>query len=105
GRTRRASARRPGRAPACRAETWGGRMPKLGGLAWTGAGTVAAVLAVGAAGLSPAAAAGPVSAVPAAGTPQLAPTGTTTEQIRQLVACGGTVYAVGSFTSISQGGV
>jgi hypothetical protein len=77
-------------------------MPKLGRrLAWNGAGTVVAVLAVGAAGLSPAAAVtGPVSAVPAAGTPQLA-TGTTTEQIRQLADCGGTMYAVGTFTSVS----
>ncbi len=70
-------------------------------LAWQGAGTVVAVVAVGAAGLVPAAAAtGPVSATPAAGTPQLATTGTT-EQIRQLVDCGGTMYAVGTFTSIS----
>jgi hypothetical protein len=70
-------------------------------LAWRGAGTVVAVAAVGAAGLVPAAAAtGPVSAVPTAGTPQLASTGTT-EQIRQLVDCGGTMYAVGTFTSIS----
>jgi hypothetical protein len=73
-------------------------------LAWYGASAVVAVLAVGAAGLAPAAAAtGPVSATPAAGTPQLATTGTTTEQIRQLVDCGGTMYAVGTFTSISQG--
>ncbi|HEY3734164.1 MAG TPA: hypothetical protein VGL63_09635 [Streptosporangiaceae bacterium] len=46
---------------------------------------------------------GPVSATPVSGTPQLAPTGST-EQITQLVQCGGTMYAVGSFTSISQGG-
>jgi len=45
--------------------------------------------------------AGPVSATPAAGTPQLATTGTT-EQVRQLVQCGGTMYAVGSFTSIKR---
>jgi len=47
-----------------------------------------------------AAATGPVSATPATGTPTLAPTGTT-ETVRQLVQCGGTMYAVGSFTSIS----
>jgi hypothetical protein len=46
---------------------------------------------------------GPVSAKPANGTPQLAPTGTT-EQVRQLVQCGGTMYAVGRFTSISWNG-
>lgn len=49
------------------------------------------------------AASGPVSTHPASGTPALAPTGTT-EQVRQLVQCGGTMYAVGSFTSIQQGG-
>lgn len=42
---------------------------------------------------------GPVSGTPAAGTPALNTTGTT-EQIRQLVQCGGTMYAVGTFTSI-----
>src|SRR5215813_2090759 len=40
-----------------------------------------------------------VSTTPASGTPQLAATGTT-EQIRQLVQCGQTMYAVGSFTLI-----
>ena len=73
-------------------------------LAWHGAAGVVAVLAVGAAGMTPAGAAtGPVSATPASGTPELATTGTTTEQIRQLVDCGGTMYAVGTFTSIGQG--
>jgi hypothetical protein len=43
-----------------------------------------------------------VSPKPASGTPQLYPTGTT-EQVRQLVQCGGTMYAVGSFTKIQQG--
>jgi hypothetical protein len=42
-----------------------------------------------------------VSPTPASGTPQLASTGTT-EQVRQLVQCGGTMYAVGSFTSIKR---
>jgi hypothetical protein len=46
---------------------------------------------------------GPVSRTPAAGTPQLASTGKT-EQVRQLVKCGGTMYAVGSFTAISWNG-
>ncbi len=46
--------------------------------------------------------AGVVSRTPAAGTPQLAPNGTT-EQVRQLVQCGGTMYAVGSFTQIQKG--
>jgi hypothetical protein len=44
---------------------------------------------------------GPVSATPVAGTPTLAPTGSITETIRQVADCGGTMYAVGSFTSIS----
>ena len=47
------------------------------------------------------AATGPVSSTPASGTPQLASTGTT-EQVRQLAQCGGTMYAVGSFTSIKR---
>jgi hypothetical protein len=47
--------------------------------------------------------AGPVSPTPVAGTPTLAPTGTT-EQVRQLVDCGGTMYAVGSFTAINWNG-
>ena len=38
---------------------------------------------------------------PAAGTPQLATTGAT-EQVRQLAQCGGTMYAVGTFTSIQR---
>jgi hypothetical protein len=68
---------------------------------------VLSALAVTGSGLIPgvaAAASGPVSPHPATGTPALAKTGSTIEQIRQLVACGGTMYAVGSFTSISQGG-
>jgi hypothetical protein len=46
--------------------------------------------------------AGVVSPTPASGTPQLADTGTT-QQVRQLVQCGGTMYAVGSFTQIKKG--
>ncbi len=77
------------------------RLPRW--LAWHGTAAVAAVLTVGAATMAPAGAAtGPVSPTPAAGTPQLATT-TTTEQVRQLADCGGTMYAVGTFTSISQG--
>jgi hypothetical protein len=49
------------------------------------------------------AATGPVSATPASGTPQLANTGTT-EQVRQIAQCGGTMYAVGTFTAISWNG-
>jgi hypothetical protein len=61
--------------------------------------TGAAVLAV--AGLAGTASAS-VSSTPASGTPQLYPNGTT-EQVRQLVQCGGTMYAVGSFTRIQHG--
>jgi len=43
----------------------------------------------------------PVSATPAKGTPKLAATGTT-ETVRQLVQCGGTMYAVGSFSEIQR---
>ena len=49
------------------------------------------------------AATGPVSATPASGTPELAKTGSV-EQVRQIAQCGGTMYAVGSFTSISWNG-
>jgi len=45
---------------------------------------------------------GPVSPTPVQGTPTLVDTGTT-EQISQLADCGGTMYAVGTFTKISQG--
>ncbi len=45
---------------------------------------------------------GPVSATPASGTPKLYSNGTV-EQVRQFVQCGGTMYAVGSFTQIQQG--
>jgi hypothetical protein len=87
---------------------------------WGGAGMALATLAVGIAGLTPSAAiagtasksaaaqeaaigqAGSVSPAPAAGTPQLYPT-STTETVRQLVQCGGTMYAVGTFSEIAQG--
>jgi hypothetical protein len=66
------------------------------------AGLVSAVVLTLAWSALPAQAAiGPVSSTPAAGTPQLATTGTT-EQIRQLVQCGSTMYAVGSFTEIQR---
>jgi hypothetical protein len=49
------------------------------------------------------AATGPVSPTPAQQTPQLtAYNGTTAEQVRQLVQCGSTMYAVGSFTTIKR---
>jgi hypothetical protein len=48
-----------------------------------------------------AASAAPVSPTPPTGLPKLAATGTT-ETVRQLVPCGGTMYAVGSFTSIQR---
>jgi hypothetical protein len=67
-------------------------------------GAALCALAVGVCGGTASAQTGPVSPVPDTGTPALAPTGVT-EQVRQLVECGGTMYAVGSFTQISQGGV
>ena len=69
-------------------------------------GVRSALIAVGAAGAlclpaAPAlAATGPVSPTPVAGTPTLVATGTT-EEIRQIADCGGTMYAVGTFTQIS----
>ena len=65
------------------------------------AASVAALTVMGST-LSAQAATGPVSSTPASGTPQLAPT-SSTEQVRQLVQCGGTMYAVGTFTSIQKG--
>jgi hypothetical protein len=47
--------------------------------------------------------AGVVSSSPASGTPRLASTSQPREQIRQLLKCGGVMYAVGSFSSIKQG--
>ena len=48
--------------------------------------------------------AGVVSATPAKGTPELDPSDNSrTQQIRQIVQCGNTMYAVGSFWSIIQG--
>ena len=47
---------------------------------------------------------GVVSASPARTTPHLPASSTPTQQIRQLVQCGGTMYAVGTFSSIQQGG-
>jgi hypothetical protein len=52
---------------------------------------------------SSAAAPGPVSATPAPGTPELA-SSKTTQTVRQLVQCGATMYAVGSFTQIRRYG-
>lgn len=50
------------------------------------------------------AATGPVSPHPASGTPAFPASTSPTEQVRQLVQCGGIMYAVGSFTKINQGG-
>src|SRR5215472_14328320 len=83
---------------------------------WMRAGVIGCALAAGTTALAPAAAAGAqapaarqsgatghVSPHPAKGTPQLAPNGRT-EQVRQLVKCGGTMYAAGAFTAIRWGG-
>lgn len=63
----------------------------------------AASAAVGARPAVGLAAAGHVSPLPASGTPQLAPAASA-EQVRQIVQCGGTMYAVGAFTAIEWGG-
>ena len=72
---------------------------------WYRQATLVTVLIVGAVLAVPAAAAptGPVSGTPAVGTPVLANLGSQTQKVRQLVQCGGTMYAVGSFTSIKKG--
>jgi hypothetical protein len=67
--------------------------------------TGAVTVIVTAAALPGAAAIQAVSKTPAAGTPQLtAYNGKTADQVRQLVQCGGTMYAVGSFSSIKWNG-
>jgi hypothetical protein len=66
------------------------------------AATAVTALAVAALPGSPAGAAtGPVSTTPASGTPQLANIGTT-QIVRQLAQCGGTMYAVGRFSTIKR---
>jgi hypothetical protein len=49
-------------------------------------------------------AAGLPATQPASGTPHLRATTPTTEQVRQLVQCGNTMYAVGTFSVVEQGG-
>lgn len=74
------------------------------GLVRCGAVAVASGLVVTALALTQAdAQTGPVSPNPVTGTPALAPT-STTEQVRQIVQCGSTMYAVGTFTQITQSG-
>jgi hypothetical protein len=64
----------------------------------------AAALAAGMVWVAPASAAtGPVSAKPVNGTPELANTGTT-QQVRQIAQCGNTMYAVGTFNTITWNG-
>lgn len=69
--------------------------------------TLAAAVAVSPlGGPAQAAVGGPVGTAPASFTPSLATSGTdgSVEQVRQLRQCGNTMYAVGRFTSIKQGG-
>ncbi len=74
----------------------------LGGAASLVTGAAAVILAGTA--VPAAAATGPVSPTPASGTPQLtAYDGVTTDQVRQLVQCGSTMYAVGTFATIKRG--
>jgi hypothetical protein len=78
------------------------------GLAYSAAPAGAAPTARGASTVSPRVAGvahrGAVSPAAALGTPQLNKTGKhVLEVVRRLVQCGGTMYAVGRFTSINQG--
>ena len=74
----------------------------LGGALAVGVTALAAV-ASPASGAPLAAPSGAVSATPASGTPALKPT-TGTENIRQIVQCGSTMYAVGNFSQITWNG-
>jgi hypothetical protein len=74
---------------------------------WRRSGVLAAAVALSLAGLAitPVAAlaqTGPVSATPPSTTPHFPESTSATEQIRQLVQCGSTMYAVGTFTSIKR---
>jgi hypothetical protein len=75
----------------------------LGRRWWAGVAVAASTvtLAAGLAAPAASAASGPVSPVPASGTPQLVTSGQA-ENIRQLVQCGNTMYAVGSFSTIKR---
>ena len=66
---------------------------------------LASALALGGPALAPGTADAAVSSAPAA-TPQIADSGTdgSTEVVRQLVQCGNTMYAVGSFSSVEDAG-
>jgi hypothetical protein len=83
------------------AQPWGKQGARGALIAGIAAAACCLPAAASAAPASPALA-GAVSPTPASGTPTLASTGTT-EQIRQLVQCGGTMYAVGTFTQIKHG--
>jgi hypothetical protein len=87
---------------SCRSWTWAGVIGCALVAGMTALTSVASA-AVSAPSAAPAAQTGHVSPFPASGTPQLATTGST-EQVSQIVKCGGTMYAVGTFTSIEWGG-
>src|SRR5262245_9120026 len=90
-------------------------------LLWNGAGAAALAVIAYVVAPAPAAAASPtaapstadqaaaaaahhVSPVPAQGTPQLVASGQKEQIVRQIAQCGSTMYAVGRFAKISQGG-
>jgi hypothetical protein len=83
------------------AQLWG-KQGARGALVAGIAATACCLPALASAAPASPALAGAASPTPANGTPTLVDTGTT-EQIRQLVQCGGTMYAVGTFTQIKHG--
>jgi hypothetical protein len=83
------------------AQLWG-KQGARGALIAGIAAVVCCLPATASAVLASPALAGAVSPTPVNGTPTLVDTGTT-EQIRQLVQCGNTMFAVGTFTQIKQG--
>ena len=75
---------------------------------WGGAGAAAAtvvisMIGVAAPSFAASAPVGPVSSKPVINTPHLLPSTSPTQQIRQIVQCGNTMYAVGTFTTIKKG--
>lgn len=82
------------------------RHRKLGFLGRAGAvsATVAiSMIGVAAPSFATSPPAGPVSATPVTNIPHLLPTSSPVQQIRQIVQCGNTMYAVGTFTTIKKG--
>lgn len=83
----------------------GGTMSRVNAAVFATLAVIATGLGTGGLPAVAAVVGGPVSNISATWTPSLATSGTdgTVEQVRQMVQCGSTMYAVGRFTQIAQG--